>query len=161
MKQPGKLTPELRGQIRVFSASGMKQKDVAMQLGVSVHLVRKAQAECHLRPNSSAPCPEDMEKKIRALIKAGWGEPAILARLNVPRRWIRKLIAKYKDERAKTSSGIRYHLSDEQLTRLRHALTEGERRIAAEFGIPHHAVRAFRRRMWNSAGEQNWRRRRA
>lgn len=49
------MKQETRQQIRVFSAARMPQKNIAKQLGLSVHLVRKTQKEFSLLPHSTEP----------------------------------------------------------------------------------------------------------
>jgi transposase-like protein len=143
-----KLTFEEKEQIRALSGT-MLQKNIASELNISKHLVRKAQKEFGLLPYSMEPLSAEMEEKVLALFRQGHGAPHIAKVLNLPQHRISRVREEYLFRHAPGIVGHRYYLSVEAKRALRRAIRTSERKIARDFGVSRAWLSKFRHAMWN------------
>jgi len=142
-----KLTLEEKEQIRALSAR-TKQKVIARDLDISVHLVRKAQKEFGLLPHSTEPLSAEMKAKVLNLFRERHGAPYIANALDLPQHRVTRVREEFKFTHPRGVVGHRYHLSVEKLRCIRRAIRESEKKIAREYGVSREWLSRFRHSLW-------------
>jgi hypothetical protein len=112
------MKEETRQQIRVFSAARMPQKNIAKQLGLSVHLVRKTQKEFSLLPHSTEPLPPATQKQILEFLHKH-GAPTVARILGVLQHQIYRVAREANFRRGPGSAGFRYRFTALELRAIR------------------------------------------
>jgi hypothetical protein len=142
-----RLTSAQEGQIQLFSAIGRKQKSIAKQLHLSVHLVRKVQREHGLLPHSTDPLPPEIEQQITKLFQQGHGAPFICAKLAVGQHRVYQVLRERSLKR-RLGVGHRYNLSTADKRDIRRAFRIFETALAKRYGVTRSWISRFRQNFW-------------
>lgn len=149
-----RMTDEIKSQIQMLSnVIGMRQKEIARRLNISVHLVRKSQRESGLVPRySTEQLSPQMQAQILKFLKKH-GAPTIARQLGIPMHKIYEVARANKFKRRKGSCGFRYRFSKEERRAISRELRAGEQAIAAKHGTSRAWVAQFRHKMWRPDGK--------
>jgi hypothetical protein len=149
-------TEQQRHHVKMFSIAGMRQRDIAKEVGLIPQTVGKIQRALGLAPHARAhePVPRETVHAVLRLLRKGHGEPRIATELCLPRHIVRKIMVRYG-----IRVGKRYDLSIEDLRDIRRDLRESERAIAKKYHVPRGWISRFRHRMWGNCGDKHWKRR--
>jgi hypothetical protein len=146
------ITREQAEQIRVYSAAGMLQRDIAVQMDLHKSSIGAWQRKLGCSPKRKAhePLPTDLERNILALLKKGWGAPRIMDGLVIPMHLVYRVKKKFRIQRKPGTLGCRYGLGVLELRAIRLDIRKSEKEIARRHGVPHAWLRRFRNKMWRS-----------
>jgi len=141
------VTPEQIEKIKTLSGRTL-QKEIAANLGLSVHLVRKIQRRFGLLPNCMEPLSPEVERKVLELFRQGHGAPFISKTLNVPQHRAQGVAEEHRFRHAPGVVGHRYYLDLHTKRAIRRELRTSERAIAKKFGVTREWLSRFRLEMW-------------